>query len=644
MNVWATAPVVSNGEPNQTISTTSSTTISWDTDQSCTCRYDLLGGVDYDDMAGTVSSTGGTSHSTTVTVTDGEINRFHIKCENASLEESVRDYTLHFLVGTYAMPLGIPAPSFGITNTSPSLPSPWTSDVSGFYYVQAGGTNGNEGYPGDPRGSWPNPIPAGSVVCVNGSFSSYSPVNSPGTSGDPIFFRSYDNDDRATFTEKLILGATAAYTVVENINFDWSGASNGKLEVTAGGDHISVRNCDVIGNESANQIGFLVYNPASSYDSTDLVFFNNVITENGDWDFTEGDPDAHSISLGQKFISDVWILGNEFSYTSGNAVQIGAGSNGSIADTDVDKNIYVGHNLVHHIAQTGLWTKQADKVIFSENHCHTMREDHPTSPGSGGLGYQYGPSNVWFLFNEVHDSSNGIGIGGNSGGYPTDCYIIGNLFYDIHDEIGADSSWRTNAYSASGPGTAIGLWGVSDFYIIDNTFHDYDAGILCPGDMDVHLSGNIFSERNTGSDGLDVHLDYAASSTAHRNNFENPYFLWGDSTPRTSVSALETLLGASGTNNKEVDPAFVAEGSNDFRLTSGSQMVGANTEHAGYDQFYTNYTIDIEYDIAEVARPQGGTWDMGAFEFNAAPITILLIGEGAPLNVESGALMTVMGD
>src|SRR5262245_35155099 len=66
-------------------------------------------------------------------------------------------------------PVGIPAPSFGITQTAPPAPSPWTGPVAGFYYIDASSPaatdSGNpNGWPGKPRETLPNPIPEGAVV------------------------------------------------------------------------------------------------------------------------------------------------------------------------------------------------------------------------------------------------------------------------------------------------------------------------------------------------------------------------------------------------------------------------------------------------------------------------------------------------
>ena len=34
-----------------------------------------------------------------------------------------------------------------------------------------------------------------------------------------------------------------------------------------------------------------------------------------------------------------------------------------------------------------------------------------------------------------------------------------------------------------------------------------------------------------------------------------------------------------------------------------------------YDDFYQLYSIDIQVDHDEIARPQGHAWDIGAFEW-----------------------------
>ena len=85
------------------------------------------------------------------------------------------------ITGKWVPPIGVPIPPFGVKETAPAVPSPWTANTNGFYYVRTGGNNSGNGYPGSPRNMVPATIPAGSVVIIDGTYN--------GDHGDNIVLR-----------------------------------------------------------------------------------------------------------------------------------------------------------------------------------------------------------------------------------------------------------------------------------------------------------------------------------------------------------------------------------------------------------------------------------------------------------------------
>src|SRR5437879_2888165 len=73
---------------------------------------------------------------------------------------------------SWAPPIGIPAPPFGIDDVTPTAPSPWTGSISGFYYVDntsGAATDANTyGWPAMPRLTIPATLAAGDVCFVHG--------------------------------------------------------------------------------------------------------------------------------------------------------------------------------------------------------------------------------------------------------------------------------------------------------------------------------------------------------------------------------------------------------------------------------------------------------------------------------------------
>ncbi|MCG8488898.1 MAG: hypothetical protein MI756_15595, partial [Chromatiales bacterium] len=106
----------------------------------------------------------------------------------------------HAAYSDYIPPLGVPAPDFGIDNVAPALPTNWGSNQDGFYYVRSGGGNSGNGYPDDPRSTIPDPIPAGSVVVIEGTYTTKhesNPLTANGTSDQPVYIRGIDEANHA---------------------------------------------------------------------------------------------------------------------------------------------------------------------------------------------------------------------------------------------------------------------------------------------------------------------------------------------------------------------------------------------------------------------------------------------------------------
>ncbi|MBI2543065.1 MAG: PEGA domain-containing protein [Candidatus Aenigmarchaeota archaeon] len=89
-------PVRSNGQPTGTITTTSPT-FSLTTDESTTCRYSTTSGASYNSMT-QMSTTGGTSHSQSLSELSNDVHNYYIKCRDSSGNTNTDDYTISFTV------------------------------------------------------------------------------------------------------------------------------------------------------------------------------------------------------------------------------------------------------------------------------------------------------------------------------------------------------------------------------------------------------------------------------------------------------------------------------------------------------------------------------------------------------------------
>jgi hypothetical protein len=495
----------------------------------------------------------------------------------------------------WAPPLGIPAPSFGLQ----AVPAAVTHyvDVS---HPAATDDNNPNGTPAKPRATIPDELSAGSVVEVRGGPYNYTqgPTRWVGTAQSPIFIvgvgmprfprglEVYDDPGRPS---------RGAYVILDGLDLH-------SLAINQPYHHVALRNSAVRGDPRKGGIGIASYSPAVPV--TDVLIFRNRVLDNGDLN-TTSDQDVHGITVNAR-VSNLWVLENELARNSGDGIQINAGSR---ANQPTVHHIYVARNVAHHNRQTGFWTKQAEHVVFSQNVSYAH-------PRGAAMGFQYGPENVWFLFNHAYDSAFGIAGMSTSGlGSGTRIYVVGNLIHGIHH--GAASYNPNTAWSNAGIMLASSE---REKYILNNTLFDVDGGVNGPGSGTFYIENNIISTV-TEAQGHAVFIEPpgAAGSTLRNNLFHQPAgplrIRWDQRV--YDLPDLEAALGGRATGSRLGDPRFLDAASGDFRLGSSSPAIDAGspaTVEQVFRTFEQLYGLGIRVDFDGRPRPLGGRYDLGAFE------------------------------
>jgi Bacterial Ig domain len=533
--------------------------------------------------------------------------------------------------GGWQPPIGIPMPTFGIVETAPARPSPWISAVPGYYYVDATHANATDtnnpyGTPAQPRLTIPNLLGAGSYVELNGIYARdhVSPrgLELAGTSNAPVWIRAADPQNPPVITRWWEI-VNSSYFVLEHLRFadDASDTTNagtltGKLffygqrsnGTAAPVSFGVVRHSEFSGNINNGGLGFnigLVYN---------VVLWDNHVHDNGDVN-DPLDQDVHGITIGGRGNKhNIWVVDNEMARNSGDGLQINGGTEslnapaGTAAVTESSiHHIYVGRNYSHHNKQTGMWSKQAQDVVFSEN---TTSNHRPSSSASGAcMGYQYGPDRVWFIANRMFGCDYGIQGQSDSGlGFASpSVYVIGNVIHGIHWSD-AFSSQAGYMFRSGGPR-----------HIVGNTFYDVDKGIDSQNASTgtIEISNNLFANVNAaGSSSVHAIVMVSgtlANATTLRNNlFAGPFEVTLGGTSFSSVAALNN--GTNRVANLEGAHGLTDPAAQDFHLVSGALAVDAGTTSGVYQTFFNRYGISIATDASGIARPQGGAWDIGAYE------------------------------
>jgi len=523
--------------------------------------------------------------------------------------------------------IGIPQPPFAVSEVAPIVPNPWSGGVASFYYVcptcsGATDTSNAYGYPAKPRATVPNTLAAGAVVEIHGTYNGSgvsATIQGNGSASNPVFIRGVSYAQRPLITQDWTI--QGAYIVLENL---WFGPADSNdtdfgVSIREGTHDVALRNCEFSGNLLlAGGMGVGTW----SYTGTDRVF--NIILDNcfihdmGDVN-SPIDQDAHGMTV-HGTADNVWLVNSELARCSGDGIQIEAQQ----GRRDKIHHVFVGRNNSHDNKQTGVWVKHAQDVIISQNEIF----GHHTGNSSfgQGTGFQYGPENVWFLFNHIHNNDVGIGIGSDDPpGDGLDSYFIGNVIHDIH---ASDPNNTSNA-------GAFMIRGGTNRYLINNTIYRVDAGINYPTDGGkLEIINNIIGGR-TASTQNEIYMEGASVSSASvvKNNlFYSPTSVrinW-DLSQYTSLSSFQLATG-KGENCLSADPGFVNATNNDFRIVSTSPAKDSGIVHTAYTTFLNRYGLNISKDADGTSRPQGTTWDIGAYEYSGG---VSLRQPNSPTNIQ----------
>jgi hypothetical protein len=311
-----------------------------------------------------------------------------------------------------------------------------------------------------------------------------------------------------------------------------------------------------------------------------------------------------------------WTAGNFTTVAGypGETVNITNGSGGNIVKFQNNTIQYVLlQNLVFNGASAG-GGQDAECVYVNADHIHF---DHVTVKNSDnfGLGVSAGITDASVLYSRI----TGNGVAGVDGTWGHGLYITGTHGVYKYNEVDSNYGYGFHLY---GSGSEVTYNEVSH-----NTVHgNGHSGNASAGILLSHGIGNIAFD-NLIYDNLDVAMMTYSSAdaaqfynnTAFRNTtycgtaqyyISNPSYInnicYGNGT-----DDIRDLGGSGGsvidTTNYKLNPTFVNTGTTppDLHIQTGSGAKNAGT---------TLSAVQVDYE--DVARPQGASYDIGAYEYH----------------------------
>lgn len=544
-------------------------------------------------------------------------------------------------------PVGIPNPSntFGwpIDRATPAWPASWgttpTTATAGYYYVDKtapGATDSANtyGYPDKPRATPPeNSLAEGAFVYIHAGV--YTSADSTGdrfnwygngTSANPIWITG-NPTTRPVLRDFCHIGEGGSVNFLVFENLSVSGANACKIEVrpTVDGtliDHVLIRNCDISGLANSGDTDGVLVGISASSDTvpnstiSNVVVYSCIISNKGDMATTE----QCGVYAGYH-VDSVWCVDNVIHNIGADCV---AGSHYSNGTTKQTRRYFIGRNTLYAPGENTIDLKGVYDAIISENVMHDAgaREQGWSVVLHYGASPSTACSNVWVLNNSISHTPGAVytsSVGCN------DLKVLGNVVYDVKSSYTAQADVLNGKciYLAGSDGT---------FVFANNTFYDYENGISIslPGAADTAtVWGNIFSSRNDNA-GYEVSVENGVQTQVDidYNRYYEPAdaatFVWANA--ERNLAYMKGTAGESA-HDSEGDPGLASPPVN-FALSASSACIGANATNSIYSTFAAIWGTSAAFDKAGRARPIGGSWDIGAYEYQPPAATAVSVRAG----------------
>ncbi len=440
---------------------------------------------------------------------------------------------------------------------------------------------------------------AGDIICFSGGLANASKTiqldGSACTASSPCWISGYSNGGISS-SRIPVMGISGQHVIFDGLRMD---GNRSIFDIVGGSSYITIRNSNMTGTESDGGGAGVDIAGSQGQEINYVMVYNNTFDDIGPSDKGSSGAEAHQVRPSW-YSRYIWIVGNTFGSSDGDAIQSGNSNNTSNEAARSPHYIWVAGNYhidesASELSENFIDNKNSYHVIISENIIAGGMRETAILLSNDGEGFWTG--HHWAIKNRITGGGGEcIGIRGNEsndfGQFSDFNYVIANTAYNCNALISFQSG-NSGIDPANGD---------LETYVLYNTL------ISNKPQQPYTTRAPIYKVQNRQETRVEfvgniIYGNFSNSDSAYidANNYDITTFRAEDNIfYQTNEVNLNSYTGIDAQTiiddgNQVANPLFVNEASDDYQLSAGSPATNATSQSStAFDRFQSFYGIDIK--------------------------------------------------